>query len=173
MKKEDWDNPTAGDTRRDTLYSGFVRYEEELVSLPATRYAGLGHAQRFPDYWELFVSIPARWARCSRSTRCGRRRPRSWTSACSTPGSLEAWVSAYAGVVEDYILFSYVPGVMPGMLRAEVSNIDATIAGAEMGASYRFTSNWKETRAWPTPGARTAAMTAQCRRFRHWKGVLA
>ncbi|WP_143228913.1 TonB-dependent receptor domain-containing protein, partial [Acinetobacter baumannii] len=32
---------------------------------------------------------------------------------------------------------------MPGMLRAEVSNIDATIAGAEMGASYRFTSNWK------------------------------
>lgn len=29
-----------------------------MVSVPATWYAGLGHAERFPDYWELFVSNP-------------------------------------------------------------------------------------------------------------------
>lgn len=144
MKKEDWDNPTAGDTRRDTLYSGFVRYEEELTSLPATWYVGLGHAERFPDYWELFVSNPGPVGTVQPFDSV---RPEKTTQLDVglqyAKGPLEAWVSAYAGLVEDYILFSYVPGVMPGMLRAEVSNIDATIAGAEMGASYRFTSNWK------------------------------
>jgi len=139
-----WDNPTAGETRRDTLYSGFLRYEEELVSLPATWYAGLGHAERFPDYWELFVSNPGPVGTLQPFDSV---RPEKTTQLDVglqyAKGPLEAWVSAYAGLVEDYILFSYVPGVMPGMLRAEVSNIDATIAGAEMGASYRFTSNWK------------------------------
>jgi len=139
-----WDNPTAGETRRDTLYSGFVRYEEELVSVPATWYAGLGHAERFPDYWELFVSNPGPVGTVQPFDSV---RPEKTTQLDVglqyAKGPLEAWVSAYAGVVEDYILFSYVPGVMPGMVRAEVSNIDATIAGAEMGASYRFTSNWK------------------------------
>nr|CAD45553.1 outer membrane protein NosA precursor [Stutzerimonas stutzeri] len=144
MKKEDWDNPTAGDTRRDTLYSGFVRYEEELPSLPATWYVGLGHAERFPDYWELFVSNPGPVGTVQPFDSV---RPEKTTQLDVglqyAKGPLEAWVSAYAGLVEDYILFSYVPGVMPGMLRAEVSNVDATIAGAEMGASYPLQQNWK------------------------------
>jgi iron complex outermembrane recepter protein len=141
---QNWDNPTAAETRRDTLYSGFVRYEEELTSLPATWYAGLGHAERFPDYWELFVSNPGPVGTVQPFDSV---RPEKTTQLDVglqyAKGALEAWVSAYAGLVEDYILFSYVPGVMPGMLRAEVSNVDATIAGAEMGASYRFSSNWK------------------------------
>ena len=45
-------NPTANDTRADTLPSGFVR--DDLADSPTTLYAGLGHAERFPDYWELF-----------------------------------------------------------------------------------------------------------------------
>ncbi|MGC8160191.1 TonB-dependent receptor domain-containing protein, partial [Salmonella enterica] len=32
----------------------FVRYEHDLADSPTTLYAGLGHAERFPDYWELF-----------------------------------------------------------------------------------------------------------------------
>src|SRR5690606_31801282 len=47
-------NPTAGETRADTLPSGFARYEHDLADSPTTFYAGLGHVQRFPDYWELF-----------------------------------------------------------------------------------------------------------------------
>ena len=47
-------NPTAGETRAETLPSGFVRYEHDLSGSPTTLYAGLGHVQRFPDYWELF-----------------------------------------------------------------------------------------------------------------------
>ena len=59
-------------------------------------------------YWELFVSGPVGTVQPFDSVR--PERPRSWTSACSTRFPLP--------VVEDYILFSYVPGVMPGMLRA-------------------------------------------------------
>lgn len=144
MAKTDWNNPTAGETRRDTLYSGFLRYEEELAAMPATWYAGLGHAQRFPDYWELFVSNPGPVGTLQPFESV---RPEKTTQLDVglqyAKGPLEAWVSAYAGTVEDYILFSYVPGVMPGAVRAQVSNIDATIAGAELGASYRFTPNWK------------------------------
>ncbi|MCH3694997.1 TonB-dependent receptor, partial [Campylobacter lari] len=47
-------NPTAGERRNETLPSGFLRYERDLADLPATVYVGLGHAERFPDYWELF-----------------------------------------------------------------------------------------------------------------------
>ena len=45
-------NPTADLRRRETLPSGFARFERELA--PATTlYAGVGHAERAPDYWEL------------------------------------------------------------------------------------------------------------------------
>ncbi len=141
---QDWTNPTAGDTRRDTLYSGFMRYEKELASMPVTGYAGLGHAERFPDYWELFVSNPGPVGSVQPFDSV---RPEKTTQLDIglqyADDPLQAWVSAYAGLVEDYILFSYVPGVMPSMLRAEVNNIDAAIAGGEMGASYWFTRNWK------------------------------
>jgi len=46
-------NPTAGAERETTLTSGFARLERDLAGQPATIYAGLGHVQRFPDYWEL------------------------------------------------------------------------------------------------------------------------
>ena len=42
-----------GKERSETLTSGFGRYEHDLAGTPATLYAGLGHTERFPDYWEL------------------------------------------------------------------------------------------------------------------------
>ena len=36
-------NPTAGQTRTDTLTSGFARYEHGLGAAPTTFYLGLGH----------------------------------------------------------------------------------------------------------------------------------
>ena len=51
-------NPTFDDDRARVLPSGFVRYERDLASLPVTWYAGIGHAERYPDYWELFSPDP-------------------------------------------------------------------------------------------------------------------
>src|SRR5690606_13391517 len=47
-------NPTAGVSRNETLTAGFVRFEQELSDQPVSWYAGIGHTERMPDYWELF-----------------------------------------------------------------------------------------------------------------------
>ncbi|WP_085630895.1 TonB-dependent copper receptor [Pseudomonas sp. R16(2017)] len=131
-------NPTADDTRADTLPSGFVRYEHDLADTPATLYAGLGHAQRFPDYWELFSpkSGPAGSLNAFDSIKPEKTTQLDFGVNYKS-ADLDAWASGYIGQVRDYILFDYT-----GMAsRAE--NIDARIMGGELGAAYRITENWK------------------------------
>jgi iron complex outermembrane receptor protein len=139
-----WANPSAGETRRDTLYSGFLRYEHGLTSLPATAYVGLGHSQRFPDYWELFSANPGPAGSVQAFETVEPEKTTQLDVGIQyAKGPLEAWASAYVGQVNDYIMFNYVPGVDPTMLRSIATNIDARIAGAELGGSYKLTDNWK------------------------------
>ncbi len=77
-------NPTADDTRADTLPSGFVRYEHDLDDSPTTLYAGVGHAQRFPDYWELFSANVGPSGSLNAFDAIKPEKPPSSTSACST-----------------------------------------------------------------------------------------
>ena len=144
MKSETWANPSADEARHDTLYSGFLRYEEDLQAVPATWYAGVGHSERFPDYWELFSASagPVGSIQAFETVR-PEKTTQLDLGIQYRRGPLEAWASAYAGVVEDYILFDYVPGIMAGMTRTVVANVDARIAGAEAGVAWRFTPNWK------------------------------
>src|SRR5690606_30353721 len=46
-------NPLANFEREDTLHSSFIRYEDQFGDSATTWYAGLGHNERFPDYWEI------------------------------------------------------------------------------------------------------------------------
>lgn len=137
-----WANPTAGKERSDTLLSGFLRYERDLASLPATAYIGLGHTERFPDYWELFSSTVVRDV----PTAFARIDPEKTTQLDVgiqyRKGPLEAWASAYAGQVRDFILFDYTT-MASGHVRSAADNVDARIMGGELGASYRLDSNWK------------------------------
>ena len=130
-------NPTADDERTDTLYSGFVRYEHQLQGLPATAYIGLGHSQRFPDYWELFSGGADAFA-----TVDPEKTSQLDLGLQYSQGALDAWVSAYAGQIRDYILFVETVNGM-GMSTTHADNIDARIMGAEMGAEYRWSDNWK------------------------------
>ncbi len=136
-------NPTADDTRADTLPSGFVRYEHDLADSPTTLYAGLGHAQRFPDYWELFSpkSGPAGSVNAFDSIKPEKTTQFDFGVNYKS-ADLEAWASGYIGVVRDYILFDYTPGMM-GMSTSRAENIDARIMGGELGAAYNLTDNWK------------------------------
>lgn len=136
-------NPTADDERDDTLSSGFLRYEHELARMPATAYVGLGHSQRFPDYWELFSAANQVGKPTAYETVDPEKTTQLDIGLQYAEGPLEAWVSAYAGVVKDYILFSYGPGANPLHTISWVDNIDARIAGAELGGSYKLTENWK------------------------------
>ncbi|NWD09180.1 TonB-dependent copper receptor [Pseudomonas gingeri] len=135
-------NPTAGDTRADTLPSGFMRYEHDLADSPTTLYAGLGHAERFPDYWELFSpdSGPSGSANAFAAIKPEKTTQLDFGLQYKT-AELEAWASGYVGQVRDFILFNYQPGMM-GMT-SQAQNVDARIMGGELGAAYQLTSNWK------------------------------
>ena len=133
-------NPTSGDTRADTLPSGFLRYEHDLAEIPATTYIGLGHAQRFPDYWELFSPIygPVGSVNAFDAIKPEKTTQLDFGIQYKTE-TLEAWASGYIGQVRDYILYDYTGGA--SVSRAD--NIDARIMGGEMGVAYQLTSNWK------------------------------
>ncbi|HDS1818250.1 TPA: TonB-dependent copper receptor [Pseudomonas putida] len=134
---------TEGDTRADTLPSGFIRYEHDLAAIPATTYIGLGHAQRFPDYWELFSP---KLAPAGAANAFDGIKPEKTTQLDFgiqyRDARLEAWASGYVGQIRDYILFDYRTGMM-GMSTSQAQNIDARIMGGELGAAYKLSENWK------------------------------
>jgi iron complex outermembrane receptor protein len=131
-------NPTAGDTRSSTLPSGFLRYEHDLAGLPATAYVGLGHAERFPDYWELFSSslTPSGTLNAFDSVKPEKTTQLDFGLQYQTD-DLQAWASGYAGQVRDFILFNYQGSA------SSTRNVDATILGGELGAAYRLSERWK------------------------------
>ena len=131
-------NPTLDKTRADTLPSGFVRYEHDLNDSPTTVYAGLGHSQRFPDYWELFSpsSGPAGSVNAFDAIKPEKTTQLDAGLQYKTD-TLEAWASVYAGEIRDYILFDYAKG------SSQAQNINARVMGGELGAAYLLTSNWK------------------------------
>ncbi|WP_371369399.1 TonB-dependent copper receptor [Pseudomonas sp. QL9] len=136
-------NPTAGDTRSDTLPSAFARYEHDLADSPTTLYAGLGYVERFPDYWELFSpsSGPSGSVNAFDAIK-PEKTTQLDVGAQYDDGKLQAWVSAYAGVVHDFILFDYDTDMM-GMSSTQARNVNARIMGGELGTSYRLDANWK------------------------------
>lgn len=134
---------TEGDTRADTLPSGFVRYEHDLAAIPATTYIGLGHTQRFPDYWELFS--PKRAPAGSVNAFDGIKPEKTTQLDFGIQyrdERLEAWASGYVGQIRDYILFDYQRNMM-GNLTSQAQNIDVRIMGGELGVAYKLSENWK------------------------------
>lgn len=137
-------NPTAGQSRSDTLPSGFVRFEQDIASAGATWYAGLGHVQRFPDYWELFS--PKQGPTGTANAFSGIQPEKTTqldVGVTAKHAGMEGWISAYAGRIDDYILFMYRPGMMPGMIHSQARNVDARIAGAELGGKVALGAGWK------------------------------
>ncbi|MDY6485015.1 TonB-dependent copper receptor [Acinetobacter faecalis] len=124
-----------------TLASGFIRFENTHPDHDDGKtYIGLGYVERMPDYWELF------------SPKSGNGNVNTFNNIDTEKtlqldagyqhqhGAFSSWVSAYAGIINDYVLTTYLPstGHMK-MLQAHTRNVDATIAGAEAGIGYQFT----------------------------------
>jgi len=134
-------NPTAGKARNQTLKSGFMRYERDLEQAPATIYTGLGHSERFPDYWELINresvgSVSAFDTRPEKTTQLD-------LGTIYNLGRLSLSISGFYNQIDDYILLQ--TGISKGMRTGItiVRNIDATTWGGELGASYKLTDTWK------------------------------
>lgn len=136
-------NPTGNQTRTRDLPSAFVRYEHDFSS-GATWFAGVGHAQRFPDYWELFSkesagSVSAFNTRPERTTQADvglsfRRR------------SLSASVSVFANRVDDFILIQTGVTKPAGMMSTRSATITRNIGthscGGEATVAWKFAGGW-------------------------------
>ena len=134
-------NPTAGMAREDTLPSAFVRYEYDMGGRWGA-YAGIGHTQRMPDYWELFS--PTRGPAGSANAFAGVQPERTTQLDIGVQykgAKLDAWASLYAGRVQDFILFDYARGMMGSTTQAH--NVDAAIRGGEAGIDWRPVDGWK------------------------------
>ena len=135
-----------------TLPSAFVRWENQYPEHDLKSYIGLGYVERMPDYWELFS--PEHGNTGSTNTFNGVKPEKTLQLDLGFQqqhGVLNTWASAYAGLVNDYILMNYhdhshlhsnghsghgSQGITPG-----AKNVDATIAGAEAGIGYQFTDH--------------------------------
>ncbi|WP_298145247.1 TonB-dependent copper receptor [uncultured Acinetobacter sp.] len=142
VKVEDLRSSTALGLNRElnkTLPSAFIRFENiHPEHEDGKTYIGLGYVERMPDYWELF------------SPKSGNGYSNTFNHIDTEKtlqldlgyqhhhGAWNSWVSAYAGLVQDYILTNYQPTGMMGALEAHSRNVDATIAGAEAGVGYQF-----------------------------------
>ncbi|WP_241591961.1 TonB-dependent copper receptor [Rosenbergiella epipactidis] len=127
--------------RHRVLPAGFLRIEHQRERSPVLLYAGLGYTERFPDYWELFSPT---YGPDRQHTAFHSLKPEKTTQldvgAKYQDKRLDAWLSAYIGWVDDFILFRY----QPTQKRiSQADNVDALIFGGEMGASYQLSDHWK------------------------------
>ncbi|MCL6231879.1 TonB-dependent copper receptor [Acinetobacter amyesii] len=143
VKDERQDSIDQGYNRKldKTLTSGFIRFENTHPEHDDGKtYIGLGYVERMPDYWELFSPKSGNGDINTFNHIDTEKTLQLDMGYQHQHGVLNSWVSAYAGLVNDYILTSYKPGTgMMGGMKAHSRNIDATIAGAEAGIGYQFT----------------------------------
>jgi iron complex outermembrane receptor protein len=139
-------NPTAHDVRRAVLPSGFARLEHDLAGRPATLFAGLGHVQRFPDYWELVSAGKESVDSLSAFDTAPEKTTQLDAGVVYAGPRLSASVSAFYSDVADYILIQ--SGYPKGMRIVTVTrNVDARTWGGEADASYVLAPRWRFTGA--------------------------
>ena len=137
-------NPTSGNTRSTVLTSGFGRWEYDVDSLNATLYAGVGHVERFPDYWELLSanregvhSLSAFGTQPEKTTQLD-------AGVLYRSSRLELSLAAFYNQIDDYILIQ--SNYPKGMRRVSVTrNVYAMTFGAEADAVYAIGAGWKLT----------------------------
>lgn len=130
-------NPSANQTREQTLGSGFLRYEHELENAPTTLYAGYGESARFPDYWELIAkesmtSVSA-FDIAHETTR------QLDMGALYKADRIDVSLALFYGETEDFILVDY-SNMMK--MNGAVRNVDARTWGGELGAGFALTERW-------------------------------
>lgn len=127
---------TAGRKNDKTLTSGFLRYERDFAE-NSTWYAGFGHSERFPDYWELTKAGPNGSGSAFLSTKPEKLNQldigANWRSG---PFALSA--STFYSRVDDYILLDYA-----SYNTTATRNIDATVMGGELDGSWQFHPSWQ------------------------------
>ena len=137
-------NPHANETRQETLESGFLRYERILDWKNTNFFAGIGHSERFPDYWELVSketadSVSAFNIESEKTTQLD-------VGLIYNSGPLSGSASVFYNEIEDFLMIEtgYVKPAMMGTRSASIArNIDARSWGLELDGQYVINPDWK------------------------------
>lgn len=138
-------NPTANQERTEVLPGAFTRIEHDLAA-DSTVFIGVGHTERFPDYWEL-IAPEGDW-----SLSAFQLDPEATTQVdlgwLRQTGPVDLSVSAFANHIGDYILIqrnTRKPGGMMGGTRAATvaRNIDARSYGGELSVGLELAESWR------------------------------
>ena len=136
----DVDAVQTNQSRQQLLPSGFLRFENiHPEHEDGKTYIGLGYVERMPDYWELFSPKSGNGNTNTFKNIDTEKTLQLDVGYQHSHGKFNSWASAYAGLINDYVLTTYRPTGMMGMLEAHSRNVDATIAGAEAGIGYQLT----------------------------------
>ncbi|MFX4307529.1 TonB-dependent copper receptor [Acinetobacter soli] len=122
--------------RKDTNPSGFIRIESNLPEHGLKTYAGIGYVERSPDYWEI-----SRVSKGLLNYLDTEKTTQLDLGFEFEQGALTSWASAYAGLIDDFILVPYQSNPNGSVSILPARSIDATIAGAEAGIGYHLTDH--------------------------------
>ncbi|WP_151869183.1 TonB-dependent copper receptor [Acinetobacter soli] len=130
-------NHAANDQqRKDTNPNAFVRIEHALPEHGLKTYAGIGYVERSPDYWEI-----SRVSKGLLNYLDTEKTTQLDLGFEFEQGALMSWASAYAGLIDDFILVPYQSNPNGSVSILPARSIDATIAGAEAGIGYHLTDH--------------------------------
>ncbi|WP_301816960.1 TonB-dependent copper receptor [Neisseria maigaei] len=127
---ETYPNSDPNRTIKYPLTSGFFRFEQTAGN--TKYYAGLGVAQRSPDYWERNRDEDLK-KETNRQIDAGM----IWNK-----GNLHLAASLFAGKIRDYILIEQHMMHHGGHVMTMARNIDATRFGGELEAKWQFAPSW-------------------------------
>ncbi|WP_304676729.1 TonB-dependent copper receptor [Neisseria polysaccharea] len=129
---ETYPNSDPNRTIKYPLTSGFFRFEQTAGN--TKYYAGLGVAQRSPDYWERNRDEDLK-KETNRQIDAGM----IWNK-----GNLHLAASLFAGKIRDYILIEQhmMHHGGHGHVMTMARNIDATRFGGELEAKWQFAPSW-------------------------------
>lgn len=132
------ENAKNDQERTDTNPSGFFRIESTMPEHGLKTYAGIGYVERTPDYWELYrvSNNQLNYLNTEKTTQLDM-------GVEFGHGAWNTWVSAYAGLINDFILVAYQKAQNGSMKVVPARNVDATIAGAEAGLGYQFSDHFQ------------------------------
>lgn len=147
LRRDDWKTRdlrrgyvSAGQTRRAMLMSGFLRHERDFGA-NSTYFAGIGHNERFPDYWELFsLGKQSETTNSAFDTRPEKRTQIDVGTIYRPTDLALIALSVFHGKVRDFIL---IDDTRNRKMATLTRNVDATTWGGEASLAYLFSRQWK------------------------------
>lgn len=133
-------NDTKGATDKETLRSGFARYEKDMPHGNGKYYVGAGHTERTPDYWERNQLDPTTGKSAFLTTKPEKTNQldvgMNWKK-----DKLSGSVSTFYNKVDNYQLIDWTGGMAAG----KTHHVKATTHGVEADVAYQVNNQWKGT----------------------------